>query len=121
MLSVGGQTSEGAAGGAAAAQWMLLALARWAGARPPRRRGVSGVLRTPDRALCALTPGWARPPGRCASRPRAVRARPVFHPRRARCAVYRRPPGTRTPLRAARSEGHTSELPSRENVVCRLL
>ncbi|GHE24073.1 hypothetical protein GCM10017779_71090 [Streptomyces capillispiralis] len=40
-----------------------------AGRAPARRaaRGVPGVLRTPDRALRALTPGWARPPGRCAS------------------------------------------------------
>src|SRR5215475_16105773 len=46
---------------------------------------------------------------------------PPLRPSRARLRLRAAPALSRSPIRRARSEEHTSELQSRENLVCRLL
>src|SRR5690606_11974114 len=90
----------------------------------PTRRS-SDLAAGPRRRRPVPDPGWARRrrPGPLGRR-HAAADRPRRRPPRRRPALVRRPPGGPAVVVAGpdrRSEEHTSELQSRENLVCRLL
>src|SRR5690606_39974268 len=95
------------------------------GARPPRStlfpyttlfRSAAGK---PPRPASSTAPG--RSPTSAATVPPARATRPARPAPRTPGADRRRTTRGRRTRRAARSEEHTSELQSRENLVCRLL